>query len=46
MSYTKTTWQNGDTITAEKLNHIEDGVENLSNNSNILLLVQWGKRNG
>lgn len=26
MSYTKTTWQNGDTITAEKLNHIEDGI--------------------
>ena len=26
MSYTKTTWQNGDTITAEKLNHIENGI--------------------
>lgn len=26
MSYTKTTWQTGDTITAEKLNHIEDGI--------------------
>lgn len=30
MSYTKTTWQNGDIITAEKLNHIEDGVANLN----------------
>ena len=26
MSYTKQTWVTGDTITAEKLNHIEDGV--------------------
>lgn len=30
MSYVKTTWANGDTITAEKLNHIEDGIENCS----------------
>ena len=28
MSYTPTTWQTGDTITAEKLNHMEDGIEN------------------
>lgn len=27
MSYTKTTWNTGDTITAEKMNKIEDGVE-------------------
>lgn len=26
MSYTKQTWANGDVITAEKLNHIEDGI--------------------
>jgi len=26
MSYTPTTWQTGDTITAEKLNHMEDGI--------------------
>ena len=26
MSYTKQTWVTGDTITAEKLNHIEDGI--------------------
>ncbi len=26
MSYEKTTWQNGDTITAEKLNKIENGI--------------------
>lgn len=30
MSYTKQTWQTGDTITAEKLNHIEDGVDDVS----------------
>ena len=28
MSYEKQTWQTGDTITAEKLNHIEDGIAN------------------
>ena len=27
MSYTKQTWANGDTITAEKLNHMESGIE-------------------
>ena len=26
MSYNKTTWTNGDIITAEKLNNIEDGI--------------------
>lgn len=30
MSYTKQTWQTGDTITAEKLNHIEDGIDDAS----------------
>lgn len=28
MAYTKQTWNCGDEITAEKLNHIEDGIEN------------------
>lgn len=31
MSYTKTTWQAGDVITAAKLNNIEDALEELSN---------------
>lgn len=31
MSYTKTNWQTGDVITAEKLNKIENGVEAASN---------------
>lgn len=26
MNYTKQTWTNGDVITAEKLNHMEDGI--------------------
>lgn len=29
MAYNKTTWQNGDTITAEKLNNMENGIANL-----------------
>lgn len=31
MNYEKTTWQNGDIITAEKLNNIENGIANISN---------------
>lgn len=31
MSYTPTEWKNGDTITAEKLNKIEEGIEDTSN---------------
>ena len=27
MSYTKQNWQTGDVITANKLNHIEDGID-------------------
>ena len=30
MSYVKTNWANGDTITADKLNHIEQGVYDAS----------------
>ena len=29
MAYEKQTWQTGDTITAEKLNHMEDGIKNI-----------------
>ena len=31
MSYEKQTWINGDTITAEKLNHMEDGIKRGAN---------------
>lgn len=38
MAYEKTVWQSGDTITAEKLNKLEDGVENSYNyNSDIVI---------
>jgi len=30
MSYTKTTWSDGDIITANKMNNIETGVESLN----------------
>lgn len=30
MTYEKTNWKVGDTITAEKMNKIEDGVESAS----------------
>lgn len=33
MTYIKTEWQTGDVITAEKLNHIEDGLADLINGS-------------
>ena len=36
MSYTKQTWQTGDTITAEKLNHIEDGLDDVNRQLNDL----------
>ena len=28
MAYEKQTWTCGETITADKLNHMEDGIEN------------------
>jgi len=30
MSYTKQVWNTGEKITADKLNHMEDGIENVS----------------
>ena len=33
MAYIKQTWSNGETITAEKLNHIEDGIYSASTDS-------------
>lgn len=37
MSYEKTTWQDGDIITAEKLNNIENGVKEISENTSIYI---------
>lgn len=39
MSYTKNTWQTGDTVTAEKLNHMEDGIAAASGSSGGGVLV-------
>lgn len=39
MSYTKTTWVTGDTITATKMNNIESGVEAANNSGSIVMLT-------
>ena len=39
MSYTKTEWRSGDIISTSRLNHIENGIEELSLNSNDYDLV-------
>ena len=31
MSYTKNTWQTGDIVSSEKLNHMEDGIADAQN---------------
>jgi hypothetical protein len=31
MAYTKNTWADGDVVTSEKLNHMEDGIANSEN---------------
>lgn len=41
MSYTKQTWQCGETITADKLNHMEDGIEECCSNSGGALIVEF-----
>lgn len=37
MAYVKTTWNDGDIITKEKLNNLENGVEEVSTKSEIKL---------
>ena len=39
MTYNKTTWASGDTITAEKLNNIENGIEASSEASGLLVVT-------
>lgn len=36
MTYEKQTWECGETITAEKLNHIEDGIYDASQSGGVL----------
>lgn len=43
MSYTPTTWQTGDTITAEKMNNIESGISNAG--SMVIPTFQIGEEN-
>ena len=45
MSYTKTTWASGDTITAEKLNNIESGVEAASAGGGAYITTSFGHSN-
>lgn len=39
MAYEKHTWETGETITAEKLNNLEDGVSGNNNNTIVLSVV-------
>lgn len=39
MAYEKQTWQTGETITAQKLNHMEDGIFQSSSKSNDLVIT-------
>ena len=40
MAYTKQTWECGDTITADKLNHMEDGIEECCGGGSAPLIVE------
>lgn len=45
MPYTKTIWADGDIITAQKMNNIENGIEGLENQqggSNTLIITHTG----
>lgn len=39
MSYEKQTWANGDVITADKLNHMEDGIAGGSSDDNLFVVT-------
>lgn len=39
MSYEKTTWNDGDIISAEKMNNIQNGIANLDENGGGVLIV-------
>lgn len=39
MSYEKQTWQTGDVITANKMNHMEDGIASNESSSNTLVVT-------
>ena len=39
-TYTPTVWQDGDIITAQKLNKIEDRIEEIQNLKNRVILIE------
>lgn len=41
MAYTKQTWNNGDIITADKLNHMEDGIYTAKDDNNFIIEVEF-----
>ena len=38
MAYEKQTWTNGEVITQEKLNHMEDGIANADSEDSIVIV--------
>lgn len=42
MAYTKQTWATGDTVTASKLNHIEDGIASARNTATVCVNFNGG----
>ena len=47
MSYDKQTWANGDVITAEKMNHIESGIEDADGEGSVnVFIVHFNKQDG
>lgn len=43
MAYEKTTWATGDVITAEKLNHAEDGIASANDSGKIEIVSEQGE---
>ena len=42
MAYTKTEWVSGETpLSADNMNHIENGIADLASNVNTLLVTTW-----
>lgn len=46
MSYNKYTWTDGETITAAKLNHMEDGIADSESGDNEIVIVKFSYSNG
>ena len=46
MAYTKQTWATGDTITAAKLNHMEDGIEDGGSSYDAVILLTHAENSG